>query len=211
MDLDSYVNSGNFKSLHPILNEWILCIDKFLSEADDRAWWYNERATLSILAAAAWMSGSGNIALEEYVTDKGHKASSYKGRCDLFIGTKSNNYACEAKQIWCSIGGSAKNTQEIIKKGLKSSEKAARKLQSHEGQRLAITFIVPKLPPSDESNIDKLLKLWLKEIRTYECSCIAWTFPAKIRRQPSESSGYFYPGVVMIIQEINRGVHASSN
>ena len=50
------INSGRIRSLNGILNIWPDILDKYIkyNESQDNPWWYNERSTLSTLAAAGW-------------------------------------------------------------------------------------------------------------------------------------------------------------
>lgn len=207
MNIEKYINSGKIRAFHPILNSWIETIDFYLKyhEYGDCPWWYNERATLSSFAAAVWKTGG--VALEEYCTDKGKPHHSWAGRCDLFIGTKSNRYfACEAKQVWCAIGRMGQKGFVEVKNGLNDACKDARKLTKEEGRRLGICFAVPHLPPRDNDIIEERLEIWLKSVRSLDYTSIAWTFPEKARREIETENGYFYPGVVILIKEIFRQV-----
>src|ERR1035437_2626560 len=88
----SYVNSGNLRSLHPILKEWIRLNRTYSKRMqwEDCAWWANERASTGILAAAAWMAGG--VALEEYSTKKVKKKEHRTGSCDLFFDVRIHGW-----------------------------------------------------------------------------------------------------------------------
>lgn len=206
MNIEAYVNSGRIRSLHPILTSWIETINNYLDYFDipDSPWWYNERATLSSFAAATWKADG--VALEEYAIDKGKKQRSRAGRCDLFIGLPSFQFACEAKQAWCPIGRRAYKGFVNVEEGLIDACKDARKLKNEEGRRLGICFAVPYLPVRDKDIMEKQIENWLKSIRDLEHDSIAWTFPKKTRRKIVTENGYYYPGVVAIIKEIFRQV-----
>jgi len=47
MVLESYVNSGKMRSLHPILKNWIETIGNYLDyfNFSDGPWWFNESRT----------------------------------------------------------------------------------------------------------------------------------------------------------------------
>jgi len=202
MELIKYVNSGNIRSLHPILEEWTQIVGRYLrhSQYGDNPWWYNERASLSCLAAAAWrMDG---IALEEYYTEKGRGSKSWSGRCDLFLAVGSQSFGCEAKQAWCAIGPTAHNGSAEAEAGLKDACADARKLTKDEGRRLGLCFAVPYLPEKNKTHVEKLLKVWLRELENLDYSCVAWTFPKKSRYHTHD--GELYPGVVLLAREVFR-------
>ena len=109
MVMTKYVNSGSIRPLYPILEIWTESLERYLRyfEYGDNPWWYNERANLSCLGAAAWVSDG--IALKEYRTEKGKHSEAWEGRCDLFIGAGSESFGCEAKHVWCAVGRTAGN------------------------------------------------------------------------------------------------------
>lgn len=69
----------------------------------DLGWFYNERANIGFLAAAAWMQ-PGWVALEEYGQDKRWGAEKRVGRADLYIGAQLNGHfpdvEIETKAVW---------------------------------------------------------------------------------------------------------------
>ena len=203
MNISSYVNSGNIRSLYEFLHCWIEINNKYIDyfENEDNPWWYNERATLSTLAAAGW--ACNGVSLEEYSTEKGKHSDPWKGRCDFFLGMKNEFFACEAKQAWCAIGRQARNSIVKVQDGLRAACDDARKLTKQEGRRLGICFAVPYLPQRDKNHIDQQLTEWLKKINKLDYSSIAWFFPEKIRHLASER-GQFHPGIAVLIKEVYR-------
>ncbi|MGA2110150.1 MAG: hypothetical protein ABSH25_21180 [Syntrophorhabdales bacterium] len=198
MELIKYVNSGSIRSLRPVLEEWVRVVAKYLDfDNGDNPWWYNERTSLSFLAAAAW--GKNGIALEEYCTEKGKKDNAYSGRCDLFLGVGSQCFGCEAKQAWCAIGTPARKGTMEAEARLKDACADARTLARAEGRRLGLCFAVPYLPERHKDQIEKLLTAWLREIQNLNYNCIAWTFPRLSRYHTHE--GQLYPGLVLLAKE----------
>jgi len=59
------------------------------------SWSYGERASIGFLAAAAWQSGA--VALEEWGTHKYKSKKRCRGRCDLYIFHKNQEFYVEAK------------------------------------------------------------------------------------------------------------------
>jgi hypothetical protein len=63
---------GTSRILRGVVKHWIntnLRIVRDWKDLPDVPWWYNERASLSVLAGSVWKQ-SGGIALEELVADK---------------------------------------------------------------------------------------------------------------------------------------------
>lgn len=204
MKTKAYINCGTIRSLLPILTSWLKVIDTYLnySDLEDSPWWYNERATLSSFAAAVW--AANGVALEEYATVKGKTRQAWTGRCDLYIGISSQQFACEAKQAWCPIGRRSKKGFSNAKSGINDACDDARKLDKGEGRRLGLCFAVPYLPPRDAKYIEHQLNDWLKAILNIDRSSIAWIFPKSARRSITTENGYFYPGIALIIREVFR-------
>lgn len=81
-------------SLRPILKTWTELVLKYSNSflQGDTCYWFNERANISMLAAAAWKPRGGWLALEEFSTYKhGEDAALKNGRCDLWISQPSND------------------------------------------------------------------------------------------------------------------------
>ncbi len=81
-----------------ILNNWIKVHKKYMEECKgDNAYNYNERASLSMLAASIWISKG--IAIEEYRSEKRHLEKFYSGRVDLWFQIEDFYCVVESKQI----------------------------------------------------------------------------------------------------------------
>ena len=81
-----------------ILENLIKAHSKYMNECiGDNAYFYNERASLSILAAAIWKSNG--IAIEEYTSVKRHNNENFKGRVDLWFQIEDYYCLVESKQL----------------------------------------------------------------------------------------------------------------
>lgn len=203
-----HINCRKSKALRPILEGWLRILHRYIAYCEaqgqlDLPWWYNERATLSTLAAAAWRSG--HIALEEFAVTKGRRENQYAGRCDLAIDVNGESFAIEAKQAWCGIGTQAENGFERAETVLGEAVGCARQLTSDLGRRFGLCFAVPHLPLSDQDDVEELLRPWLRQVRfELEYDLMAWYFPQKGRRLRADNDR-LYPGVILIAREIFRG------
>lgn len=215
------VCSTQIPSIQRLLESWTDTVLRYChtQKYDDNPWWYNERATLSTLAAAAWRMGW--VALEEFATEKrrgdvpeGNRddGESKNGRCDLYIGRpteKGSDFAIEAKQAWQSIGPKGSRTSDMMRVRA-AAWKDASKLDRYEAKvRLAVTFVVPFVPAScvRKPGIEPLLSSWFEldpfsKKRTPAARApLAWAcvFPAKAHCFKNDR-GRVYPGVGLVAE-----------
>jgi len=218
---ESFIKCNNrLKSLRPVFKEWISVNRQYCEEMawEDCGWWANERTSTGLLAVAAWRARG--IALEEYVTKKVKKKRSRKqkhrsGRCDLFFTTRSDQFACEMKQIFPRL--SKKNTSDIskIKKLLSKIKEQfgfacndAQFLFPEEGRRLGVCFVTPRFSKSQIEEMEKSLGNFLeclKEKIDRDCDAIAWYFPKKAGKMKWKDNDCTYPGIVILVKDVFRG------
>lgn len=127
--------------------------------AGDLGWFYNERANISFLAAAAWRERDW-VAIEEYAVEKTHGREKRKGRADLYIGASlgkskvSCGIAIEAKQAWPRWPTSLRATLDISndKSALSRACGAARESLSrrYADYRCGAVFVTPQIYSRNE-------------------------------------------------------------
>jgi hypothetical protein len=201
----SFVNSGKLRSLRPILKEWIRlnCLFGKTVSWEDCAWWANERASTSILAAAAWMSGG--VALKEYSTKKVKKGEHRTGRCDLFFNVRENKFACEIKQVFPRLKDGQTSDISNLKARFDLACDDARNLSRQEGRRLGICFVTPRFPRSQIPYMDNC---WIDYLdclqQKLNFDAIAWYFPKEARNMEWPENKRTYPGIIVLIREVFR-------
>lgn len=229
--------SSEVSHLKPLLESWLLLTEKYATQhgpkksnpgSGDASWWYTERASVGILASAAWQI-KGWTALEEYSTNKiepgkkdvGTAARIKRGRCDLQISSNKSLYAFEAKQKAVLLGKTTANIAAQVTKTLgilESANRDARKLDKSEADiRFSLAFIAPMINARSVDILADDEKLEEVENRVAEflsqlTPCIskkglafAYIFPKSSRDLLSPNKKFIYPGVVMIIKKIGRG------
>lgn len=89
-----------FSRTQPLIENWCKAISRYCAAwpGEDAPYWRNERANVSMLAGAAWMSGAA--AMEEYGTEKTFEDAKKNGRADLYITWLDHDCAIEAKYCW---------------------------------------------------------------------------------------------------------------
>jgi len=217
---------GRDPLLKKILTAWIAAIERYTDGCLDNPWWYNERASLSILAGAAW-SMDGWVAMEEFSTQKrlrtlapGVDAGSLRhGRCDLYIAcpSKEASFAFEAKQANQPIGKRADGFS-YMHKAMQAAWKDSGDLHRNEAdRRFAATFVVPtlrlkeicpeggKLGEICPKRLDEHIAAWLKENprflgESWKETSYAYVFPQIGNERYSDGIRHF-PGVILILEE----------
>lgn len=211
-----------------LLRSWIKTVLRYCSfQEGDNCWWYNERASLSVLAAAAWETRRA-VALEEYSTSKRPKAfvegvegdQLRHGRCDLHIAFRTDDtirtFAFEAKQCRQRTGDRAKPLLHLHKAMDKAWDDVGH-LTSREGDiRYAATFALPTIrltdlcPEGMDSGICAIkvrerVARWLYQTRDFRSprkkeTSFAYVFPS-IGECKYVNKSWLFPGVVLILEK----------
>ncbi|MDR9876735.1 hypothetical protein RJC98_16220 [Pseudomonas allii] len=226
------------ESVQKLLSAWIKAVERYTKAFKDNPWWYNERASLSVLAGAAWTLKDW-FALEEFSTikrmrtltpgvDEGHLRN---GRCDLFIRNPEESIAIEAKQAVQRIGVRA-DGETYMNKALKAAWDDTGDLGHWEAnRRFAVTFVVPTIPLSEvrigtgkrvqicPDKVKASLNRWLTDEPYFpgwslKPTQFAYIFPKL--GSPDYIDGHrYFPGIVVIFDErlranqIRRPIEAS--
>ena len=120
-------------------------------DKQDRPYFYDERATLSMLAGGIWRSNPDNLVLEEYCADRRGSLGTYKGRLDIWFKAKGKSCYGEAKQRWPSLSdfplAAARRITDCLKTETDTTSRNAMKdlktgLVKH---ALGLVFVVPHL------------------------------------------------------------------
>lgn len=193
---------GSLSVLSPILKHW-----QQLNVAwkdGDVPWWYNERASVGILAGAIWKYG-GDWILEEFGATKlagPRKKKIYSGRCDIAFGVDGQDFWVEAKQCWPNLNG--KNTSQTVETNLRVASEQAKSGKQRGYQRLAIVFATPKVKasPANRRQMDNYITSYIEQLKNGISNVtLAWTFPAQARHSRPDNAWhpYYFPGVIMTL------------
>gem|GEM_PF-3217599 len=223
---DYVSNSKSVKAeLGPLIEEWQDYVIRYCKiHADcglhnDLPWAYNERASVSVLAAAAWKLKNG-CALEEYRDRKRDvsrkdkrtgRSKEVKGRVDLYVCNQvGTGIAMEAKQIETIIRIPAKLKyfddlavdKRNIGHAMARAWKSTKRLRADTAdKRYSLTFVAPifRLESSkgERGAIDAAVNAWLQSLKDYlvrrpksEEILGAWVFPPQARQgTPSVATG----------------------
>ena len=211
------------------IDRYLRNVDKATGQSfGDAPWWYNERTSISVLAGAAWINQWS--ALEEYSTtkrgapDENLEKNHRIGRADLMVQTPEVSFAFEAKQAWQRIGtrtATGPRSKNIFKKK-KSAWKDVRELSVQEANyRFSATFAAPFFPDSDfekllensgKKPVTAYIKAWYEELHEQLSSrtagrthYMAAYFPDPESGLVTSTSGFHYPGAVLILEQCQKG------
>jgi hypothetical protein len=198
------------KYLRPILEKWS-CLNKRIFKSwqseGDAPWWYNERASLSTLSGAIWLSGG--IVLEEYSDEKrrvsrksGRISRPYSGRVDIYFEYNGHEFKGETK--FCCPGASTMGRDQTgyMTNFIEEAKKDIRKSHPDGMRRLAIVFMVPYVSKKQKHGIKERVYRIVQQIKKLEPDAFAWVFP-DIENAVS-LYGWLYPGTAVVIKEVKR-------
>lgn len=215
------------KGIYPLLKEWTAVVEDFCRSDNhqDNPWWYNERASLSTLAGAAWRLPKWN-ALEEFSTTKRGKVPEksiedgavVRGRCDLYVSHPTTSFAIEAKQAWQPIGRKAK--KDHVLPALRRAMKDAGHLTANQADhRLGVVFAAPYVPLSevsdpgfrgsrvvDPSRVRASFDAWVDKTDFSKFDAYGVVFVARCEQFVSQTAiPRVFPGVLVAIQRCKTG------
>lgn len=215
--------------LEILFKAWIKAVERYTNANDrDNPWWYNERASLSVLAGAAWTLKNWH-ALEEFSTqkrlrtlDSGVDSGSLRhGRCDLYIQSPETSFAIEAKQANQSIGARSDGYSYLARALWKAWEDSGDLAHWEADRRFAVTFVVPTIPASEvidddsgkkdsvcASKVGASIRKWLADTPNFTGPSMKYTDFAYIFPQIGNPhylmNGKYFPGIVVVFEERHR-------
>lgn len=198
----SDIQLGGLKWAKPVLDRWCRLMQDPRWGVRDAPWWYNERASLSQLAGAIWLSGGW--AFEEFVTTKQFGRRQKYGRGDLMIHIGSNKFIAEAKQYRVRLNKNANMTNNMINSALSRARKdiTHHKIKGH--RRLAIVFLTPTFISSSLHVSEERIRIFIQHLQNIRGAAVAWVFLKNTRFPRGEISHWYYPGVGIIIKPMRR-------
>lgn len=227
-DLKEVKVKGKLKGLRPVLDNWCEAALDYArcSRYEDCCWWYNERASLSVLAGAAWRT-PGWVALEEFSTRKRgvvpegeiDHGKTVRGRCDLRLENSYSTYALEAKQAWQSVG--PKSTSNKVGKAMGLAWRDAGNLTNNEADsRIAVVFASLFFPMSelkrrsrkmqngaafDELEARKLVGGWLEANDISEYDAYSYVIPRSCGKLISSNGRLVFAATMLCMRLRKKG------
>lgn len=205
------ISNDKLEPLRPVLQAWIDNVIQYveLFDGHDLPYWYNERANVGVLSAAAWKAGF--VSLEEFQSNKFAIASApadtscssakesprtKKGRCDLYIADANKEFFIEAKVSYPSIHNLAK----CFDAGMAKIAKDKRNVGDKDSYHLSALFCAPYA--ADVQAPETTIAQHLALAQAHPVDAHAWVQPKQAQATPSHN-GCFYPLVSLFIKLVH--------
>ncbi|HBL01359.1 MAG TPA: hypothetical protein DDZ61_01820 [Aeromonas salmonicida] len=179
----------------------------------DLAYFYNERANISILSGAIWRQREcKTLVLEEYSTGKEKQECDnqvidligYRGRRDLWFCLNDQQFRCEAKQLWWSLDNLNENEfSAAIQLAADEASKIEKQYVYENNFALGIVFITLKIRRANLCNSSSYLAEldWLVSMHQQHDLITHKLVLDEVLRSGGDSST-LYPGVLVLIKKI---------
>jgi len=202
-----------FKEFDIIHREYAHSYSNYEKGTFDLAYFYNERANISILSGAIWRQLKyKSLVLEEYSTNKekeehdnqGIELRGYRGRRDLWFCLNNKQFRCEAKQLWWSLDNLNINEfSAAIQLVADEASKIEKQYVDEDNFALGIVFITLKIRRANLSKsssylaeLDRLVSMHQQhDLITHKLVL------DEVLRSGGDSST-LYPGVLVLIKKV---------
>lgn len=196
-----------------IAEEWILAIERFSRITNgDASYWYNERANVGVLSAAAWRCGL--VALEEFQHEKVDVSASgetdeqalktWNGRCDLWICGDKKSELVEAKFHWINM--LSKQISELAANYLDIAVcDAVNTRGTDDIDAIGVAFLpvyVKENKINDSMTLEDIIEQTIEAVQKIDADLVAWCFPKRLRKHVGEQYGNYLPGIIMLARKV---------
>ncbi|TVT80468.1 hypothetical protein [Pseudomonas sp. H3(2019)] len=186
------ISNPKLEFLRPVLERWFECIDRYNTVRGDNEspYWFDERANVSLLSAAAWMAEM--VTLEQTPTKKQIEEGERKGRADLFIASKEERAYLQATQRWPRVNN-LNLTQALL-----DVVSDAKKISYASDLKLGCLFVAPQ--KAQHSPTPEELQDMVDDLQKEHTCAVAWYFPYAYRKLHNEAGNY-HPGIALLLKE----------
>lgn len=186
------ISNPKLEFLRPVLECWFECIDRYNAVRGDNEspYWFDERANLSLLSAAAWMAEM--VTLEQTPTKKQIEEGERNGRADLFIASKEERAYLQATQRWPRVNN-LNLTQALL-----DVVSDAKKISYASDLKLGCLFVAPQ--KTQHSPTPEELQDMVDDLQKEHTCAVAWYFPYPYRKLHNEAGNY-HPGIALLLKE----------
>ncbi|AXA57453.1 hypothetical protein ACNT2N_26225 [Pseudomonas thivervalensis] len=186
------ISNPKLEFLRPVLERWFDCIDRYnaVRGDNDTPYWFDERANLGLLSAAAWMAEM--VTLQNAPTRKQNEDGERNVSADLFIASTEERAFIQATQRWPKVNN-LNLTQPL-------SEVAsdAKRISYASDLKLGCLFVSPQ--KAQQSATPEELQDMIDDLQKENTCAVAWYFPYAYRKLRNEA-GQYHPGIAVLFKQ----------
>jgi hypothetical protein len=186
------ISNPKLEFLRPLLERWFDCIDRYnaVRGDNDTPYWFDEKANLSLLSAAAWMAEM--VTLQQTPTRKQTEEGERNARADLFIATSDERAYLQTTQRWPKVN-SLNLTQALV-----DITSDAKRISYASDLKLGCLFVAPQ--KAQQSATPEELQDMVDDLQKEHTCAVAWYFPYAYRKLRNEA-GHYHPGIAVLFKE----------
>lgn len=186
------ISNPKLEFLRPMLERWFDCIDRYnaVRGDNDTPYWFDEKANLGLLSAAAWMAEM--VTLQNTPTRKQNEEGERNVSADLFIAGTEERAFIQATQRWPKV----KNLN--LTQPLLDITSDAKRISYSSDLRLGCLFVAPQ--KAQQSATPEELQDMIDELQKENTCAVAWYFPYAYRKLRNEA-GHYHPGIAVLFKQ----------
>ena len=186
------ISNPKLEFLRPVLERWFDCIDRYnaVRGDNDTPYWYDEKANLGLLSAAAWMAEM--VTLQNTPTRKQNEEGERNARADLFIASSEERAYLQATQRWPRVN-SLNLTQALL-----DITSDAKKISYASDLKIGCLFVAPH--KNQQGATPEELQDMVDDLQKEHSCAVAWYFPYAYRKLRNEA-GHYHPGIAVLLKE----------
>ncbi|MGN8276975.1 hypothetical protein ACLEJQ_11010 [Pseudomonas sp. SMV71] len=186
------ISNPKLEFLRPMLERWFDCIDRYnaVRGDNDTPYWFDERANLGLLSAAAWMAEM--VTLQNAPTRKQNEEGERNVSADLFIASTEERAFIQATQRWPKV------SNLNLTQPLSEAASDAKRISYASDLKLGCLFVAPQ--KAQQSATPEELQDMLDDLQKENTCAVAWYFPYAYRKLRNES-GHYHPGIAVLFKQ----------
>jgi len=186
------ISNPKLEFLRPMLERWFDCIDRYnaVRGDNDTPYWFDERANLGLLSAAAWMAEM--VTLQNAPTRKQNEEGERNVSADLVIASTDERAFIQATQRWPRV------SNLNLTQPLAEATSDAKRISYASDLKLGCLFVAPQ--KAQQSATPEELQDMLDDLQKENTCAVAWYFPYAYRKLRNES-GQYHPGIAVLFKQ----------
>lgn len=186
------ISNPKLEFLRPVLERWFDCIDRYnaVRGDNDTPYWFDERANLGLLSAAAWMAEM--VTLQNAPTRKQNEEGERNVSADLLIAGADERAFIQATQRWPKV------TNLNLTQPLLEATSDAKRISYASDLKLGCLFVAPQ--KAQQSATPEELQDMVDDLQKENTCAVAWYFPYAYRKLRNEA-GHYHPGIAVLFKQ----------